>query len=125
METPTSLGGLGHRYRVKLAFAEELARGDMAFTFSLINTQNAAARLAASRTTRHRETHVPALMRGEIFGATALTESHAGSDFAAIATLARRADDGGWRAASGRQVPPRRLRTHRLVAGGRRLDRGA
>ena len=94
METPTSLGGLGHRYRVKLAFAEELARGDMAFTFSLINTQNAAARLAASRTTRHRETHVPALMRGEIFGATALTESHAGSDFAAIATLARHADDG-------------------------------
>ncbi|MFL6652237.1 MAG: acyl-CoA dehydrogenase family protein [Sulfurifustaceae bacterium] len=95
VETPTALGGLGHRYRVKLALAEELARGDMAFTFSLINTQNVAARLAASRTARHREAHVPALIRGEVFGATALTEPHAGSDFAAIATLARRVE-GGW-----------------------------
>ena len=95
VETPAALGGLGHRYRVKLALAEELARGDMAFTFSLINTQNAAARLAASRTARHREAHVPALLRGEIFGATALTEPHAGSDFAAITTAARRVD-GGW-----------------------------
>jgi alkylation response protein AidB-like acyl-CoA dehydrogenase len=95
IETPVALGGLGHRYRVKLAVAEELARGDMAFTFSLINTQNAAMRLAASRTARHREVHVPALMRGEIFGAAALTEPQAGSDFAAIATMARRVE-GGW-----------------------------
>jgi alkylation response protein AidB-like acyl-CoA dehydrogenase len=95
LEVPTSLGGLGHRYRVKLAVAEELARGDMAFTFSLVNTQNVAARLAGSRTVRHREEHVPALMRGEIFGATALTEPHAGSDFAAITTTARRVE-GGW-----------------------------
>ena len=95
VETPVALGGLGHRYRVKLALAEELARGDMAFTFSLINTQNVAARLAASQTARHRNEHVPALMRGEIFGATALTEPHAGSDFAAIKTTARRVD-GGW-----------------------------
>ena len=95
VETPVSLGGLGHRFRVKLALAEELARGDMAFTFSLINSQNVAVRLAGSRTARHREVHVPALMRGEIFGATALTEPHAGSDFGAITTEARRVD-GGW-----------------------------
>lgn len=95
VETPTALGGLGHRYRVKLALAEELARGDMAFAFSLINTQNTAARLATSRTARHREEHVPALLRGEIFGATAATELHAGSDFAAITTVARRVE-GGW-----------------------------
>jgi alkylation response protein AidB-like acyl-CoA dehydrogenase len=95
IETPVALGGLGYRYRVKLAVAEELARGDMAFTFSLINSQNAAARLAASRTVRHREVHVPALMRGEVFGAAALSEPQAGSDFAAIRTAARRVD-GGW-----------------------------
>lgn len=95
LETPVALGGLGHPYRMKLALAEELARADMAFTFSLINTQNVAARLAGSRTERHREEHVPALMRGDIFGATALTEPHAGSDFAAITTHARRAE-GGW-----------------------------
>ncbi len=95
LETPVAQGGLGHRYRVKLALAETLARGDMAFTFSLINTQNLAARLASSVTPRHREAHVPALMRGEIFGATALTEPHAGSDFSSIATAARKVD-GGW-----------------------------
>lgn len=95
METPVALGGRGHRYRVKLALAEELAHGDMAFAFSLVNTQNVAARLASSKTVQHREVHVPALMRGEIFGATALTEPHAGSDFAAITTAARRVD-GGW-----------------------------
>lgn len=95
VETPMALGGLGHRYRVKLAIAEELARGDMAFAFSLINTQNVAARLAAGGTQRHREEHVPALLSGEIFGATALTEPHAGSDFSAIATRARRVE-GGW-----------------------------
>lgn len=95
IETPAPLGGLGHRYRVKLAVAETLAQADMAFTFSMINTQNVAARLAKSATARHREIHVPALLRGEIFGATALTEPHAGSDFSAIATTARRVG-GGW-----------------------------
>jgi alkylation response protein AidB-like acyl-CoA dehydrogenase len=95
VETPVALGGLGHRYRVKLAIAEELARGDMAFAFSLINTQNVAARLAAVGTQHHCDVHLPALLRGEIFGATALTEPHAGSDFSAISTLARRVD-GGW-----------------------------
>ncbi len=95
LETPVAQGGLGHRYRVKLALAETLARGDMAFTFSLINTQNLAARLAVSPTARHRQTYVPALVRGEIFGATALTEPHAGSDFSSIATTARKVD-GGW-----------------------------
>lgn len=95
VETPASVGGLGHRYRVKLALAEEISRGDMAFAFSMINSQNVAARLAASQTARHREEHVPALLRGEIFGATAATEPHAGSDFAAITTTARRVE-GGW-----------------------------
>lgn len=95
VETPREQGGLGFGFRAKLAMAEELARSDMAFAFSLVNTQNVASRLAKSPVARHREELAPALLRGELFGATALTEPHAGSDFSAIRTLAERVD-GGW-----------------------------
>ncbi len=95
VETPLDQGGLGYRYLVKLAMAEDLARGDMAFAFSLVNTQNVTSRLAGGACARHREEHVPALLRGDILGATALTEPHAGSDFSAIRMRAERVD-GGW-----------------------------
>tara|TARA_R110000868_G_scaffold20217_17_gene85924 strand:- start:8349 stop:9506 length:1158 start_codon:yes stop_codon:yes gene_type:complete len=96
LEVPHSLGGLGHRYRLKLAICEALSRVDMAFTFSLINTHNVAARLAQSTTRAYLNTLVPALQRGEIFGATALSEPNAGSDFAGIKTRATKVA-GGWR----------------------------
>ena len=96
LETPKAQGGLGQRYLVKLALCEEMSRADMAFTFSMVNTQNVAARLALSSNENHRDTHVPALMSGEIFGATALSEPGAGSDFSSIRTSARKVD-GGWR----------------------------
>lgn len=96
LETPKEQGGLGHRYLVKLALCDEMSRADMAFTFSLVNTQNVAARLALSPAARHRDVHVPALMSGDIFGATALSEPGAGSDFSSIRTRAEKRD-GGWR----------------------------
>ena len=96
LEVPHSLGGLGHRSRLKLAICEALSRVDMAFTFSLINTHNVAARLAQSTTRAYLNTLVPALQRGEIFGATALSEPNAGSDFAGIKTRATKVA-GGWR----------------------------
>jgi alkylation response protein AidB-like acyl-CoA dehydrogenase len=96
LEVPEAQGGLGQRYLLKLAMVEEMSRGDMPFTFSMVNTHNVAARLAVSPSERHRRTHVPALMRAEIFGATALSEPGAGSDFAGISTRAEKAP-GGWR----------------------------
>ncbi len=81
LETPTEQGGLGHRYLVKLALCEEMSRADMAFTFSMVNTQNVASRLAPSPAARHRDEHVPAPIPGGIFGATPLSEPGAGSDF--------------------------------------------
>lgn len=96
LETPKERGGLGHRYLVKLALCEEMSRADMAFAFSLVNTQNVAARLAVSPSARHRESHVPALMSGALFGATALSEPGAGSDFSSIRTSAEKVE-GGWR----------------------------
>ncbi|MBO6678142.1 acyl-CoA dehydrogenase family protein [Parvibaculum sp.] len=96
LEAPKEQGGLGHRYLVKLALSEEMSRADMAFTFSMVNTQNVAARLALSPAAHHREEYVPALMSGEIFGATALSEPGAGSDFSSIRTRAEKSA-GGWR----------------------------
>tara|TARA_R110000824_G_scaffold118960_16_gene272446 strand:- start:33760 stop:34920 length:1161 start_codon:yes stop_codon:yes gene_type:complete len=96
LEVPHSLGGLGHRYLLKLAIIEALSRIDMAFTFAMINTQNVAAKLATSPTRAHLEILVPALSRGDLFGATALSEPGAGSDFAGITTRAEKTSD-GWR----------------------------
>jgi len=94
-ETPQEYGGLGVRFRTKQAICEELARGDMAFAFSLVNTQNIAAKLALGQTAQHHEKLIAALMSAEVFGATALSEPGAGSDFAGITTTAVRAP-GGW-----------------------------
>ena len=96
LEVPKEAGGPGHRYMVKLALCEEMSRADMAFTFSLVNTHNVAARLALSPTARHRGVHVPALMKAEIFGGTALSEPGAGSDFSSIQTSAVKTAD-GWK----------------------------
>ncbi len=93
-ETPVEYGGLGASFQTKQAICEELARGDMAFTFSLVNTQNIAAKLAKGSTAQRHAELITALMRGEIFGATALSEPDAGSDFSGISTTAQRTADG-------------------------------
>src|SRR5215472_19141244 len=46
IEVPAEMGGQGAGFLAKTLIAEELSRSCMAFAFSLINTQNAAARIA-------------------------------------------------------------------------------
>jgi alkylation response protein AidB-like acyl-CoA dehydrogenase len=87
-ETPTALGGLGAGFQLKQAVCEELSRGDMAFTFAMINTQNISAKLALSEQPKRYTSLIAGLMQGEIFGATALSEPGAGSDFSGISTRA-------------------------------------
>ena len=94
LDLAPELGGLGISFTEKLRVCEELAKGCFAFTFSLINTGNIATKMAESHSPLHRN-HIPALISGEILGATALTEPGAGSDFAAIKTLATETR-GGW-----------------------------
>ncbi len=96
LEVPEAFGGLGQRYLLKLAIAEDMSRADMAFTFAMVNTHNVAARLTQSAMTDERAHQVSQLMKAEIFGATALSEPGAGSDFAAIKTRAVKVD-GGWK----------------------------
>ncbi len=96
IEVPKTLGGQGASFVAKLLVIEALSSECMAFAFSLINTQNVAARLSQGGTTSQRDRYLKDLVSGNLIGATALTEPSAGSDFAAIQTTATQTD-GGWR----------------------------
>ena len=96
IETPRSHGGLGLGFGVKAQVARRIAAADFGVAFSVVNTQNVAARLARHAAPGVAARWLPGLLAGRLVGCTALTEPHAGSDFAAIGTIARRAP-GGWR----------------------------
>ncbi len=94
IELPVEHGGLGFGYAAKMRVAEEIARVDFAFAFSLINHANAMARIARIAPAALVARLLPRLRTGELIGCTALTEPEAGSDFAAIRTLARKVESG-------------------------------
>ncbi len=96
IQVPAEYGGLGLRFRAKLRVVEEIARDDFAFAFALVNTHNAASRLARDGNDSQRARYLDGLLRGELIGAVSLTEPGAGSDFPAITTQAERVA-GGWR----------------------------
>ena len=96
LEVPQQWGGLGLRYSCKARMAEVLGAADFAFTMSLLNTHNVAAKLAREAAPDLARRYVPGLLDGSLIGCTALTEPGAGSDFAAIETRATRTPD-GWR----------------------------
>lgn len=96
IQVPAAHGGMELRFRAKLRVIEEMARDDFAFAFALVNTHNAASRLAHDGNDSQRARYLDGLMRGELIGAVSLTEPGAGSDFPAIATRAERVP-GGWR----------------------------
>ncbi|MEM7747378.1 MAG: acyl-CoA dehydrogenase family protein [Pseudomonadota bacterium] len=95
VQVPAELGGLGLAFSCKARVAEILAAVDFGFAMSLINTQNVAQKLARDAPTDLARHYIPALLSGERLGSTALTEPHAGSDFAAISTTATR-DGNDW-----------------------------
>ncbi|HZB94144.1 MAG TPA: acyl-CoA dehydrogenase family protein [Stellaceae bacterium] len=94
IEVPVPQGGQGAGFLAKTLIAEELARACMGFSFSLINTQNSAARIARQGTPAQIARHLAPLIAGERRGATSLTEPGAGSDFPAITTTARKTAEG-------------------------------
>jgi alkylation response protein AidB-like acyl-CoA dehydrogenase len=95
IEVPQAQGGQGAGFVAKALIAEELSRSCMAFAFSLINTQNVASRIATQGSAAQIERYLAPLVAGERLGGTSLTEPGAGSDFPAIATMARKVA-GGW-----------------------------
>jgi alkylation response protein AidB-like acyl-CoA dehydrogenase len=94
-ELPARDGGLGFSFSAKLRLCEELARHDYAFAFALVNHANATARLARDGTPALVARLLPRMLSGEVIGCAGLSEPDAGSDFAAIATRARKVE-GGW-----------------------------
>lgn len=96
LQVPLAQGGLAMSFTCKARVAEVLAGGDFGFAMSLLNTQNAAAKLARDAAPAVAARYLPDLIAGRCLGCTALTEPGAGSDFAAITTTATRID-GGWR----------------------------
>ena len=96
LQVPVDQGGLGMSFACKARVAEVLAAGDFGFTMSLINTQNIAAKLARDASPAIAARYVADIVAGRRFGCTALSEPGAGSDFAAITTLATPCE-GGWR----------------------------
>ena len=96
IQVPAEHGGLELRFRAKVRIMEEIARDDFAFAFALVNTHNAASRLARDGNDSQRARFLAGLLRGELIGAVSLTEPSAGSDFPAIRTRAERVS-GGWR----------------------------
>ncbi|MBE7635457.1 hypothetical protein GUA87_01260 [Sneathiella sp. P13V-1] len=94
LETDPAHGGLGAPFSDKVKLAELMAQTSFAAAFSIINSQNVAARLRESTAQRHHQM-ADEIMAGDRVGCTALTEPTAGSDFAAIQTSAKKID-GVW-----------------------------
>ncbi len=89
LEVPVVHGGRGLSFACKWRVAELLAAADFGFAMSLINTHNVVKHLALSASPEVAQRFVPELLAGRRTGCTALTEPGAGSDFAAITTMAR------------------------------------
>lgn len=96
VEVPKAKGGLEVGFRVKRRILEIFSRHSFDFAFSWVNTANIASRVSTDATPAQQQRFLPALLSGDRIGATALSEPGAGSDFAAIKTLAVK-DGDGWR----------------------------
>ena len=88
-------GGHEIGFEAKVRLLETLSRHSYDFAFSLTNTAGCAAHLAEVLPRHVAERYVPAMLKGERFGGSALSEPGAGSDFAGIKTSAVK-DGDGW-----------------------------
>lgn len=92
---PKEQGGTGGDFSLWLKAGELFAKECMALSFGFHVTQNVTTKIAKEGSAAHIERYVPALLKGERLGCTAMTEPQAGSDFAAITTSAKKVA-GGW-----------------------------
>ena len=95
MQVSPERGGAGASFFAKVAVAEAIARSCFPCAFALINLQGAVTRIEREGTAEQIARYLPGLMNGSLICAPSLTEPEAGSDFAAIRTLATKVP-GGW-----------------------------
>lgn len=95
MTVPEALGGAGLDYVSYALALMEIAAGDGGLsTLMSVNNAPVCAILVASGSPRQQQHFLRPLAVGEMIGAFALTEPHAGSDAANLRMTARRAGDG-------------------------------
>jgi 3-(methylthio)propanoyl-CoA dehydrogenase len=90
-------GGQGMPLSLSIAFGEQLASANMAFSLCMILSSGAVEALSAHGSEELKRLYLPKLISGEWTGTMNLTEPQAGSDVGTLATLATPADDGTWR----------------------------
>jgi alkylation response protein AidB-like acyl-CoA dehydrogenase len=95
---PAELGGAGASFVAYIAVVEELSRADASVGVTVaVHTSAATLPIVRHGTPEQREALVPAMARGEVLGAFALTEPGSGSDAAALTTRAESDGSGGYR----------------------------
>jgi alkylation response protein AidB-like acyl-CoA dehydrogenase len=103
INVPEELGGAGAGALAYALAMEELSCADPAVSVAVSVTNMVAELVTSFGTDAQRREHVPRLVAGEyLCGAFALSEPHAGSDAAAMATAATRTA-GGWRLRGSKQ----------------------
>jgi len=93
--TPERYGGAGLDNVSYVVLLEEIAAADASHATIMSVTNGLPQSLLLSHGSEvQRETYLPRLASGEWIGAFCLSEAHSGSDAAALATTAKRVDDG-------------------------------
>ncbi len=96
LQVSVARGGHGASYRCKLLVAGAIAAHCFPTAFALNNMQGSVTRMEREGSPDQIARYLPGLMAGSIVNAPSLSEPGAGSDFAAIATVAAQVP-GGWR----------------------------
>jgi alkylation response protein AidB-like acyl-CoA dehydrogenase len=94
MTMPREYGGHGRSYLERYVVTEELLRAGAPVAAHWFADRQIGPMLLASGNTRLTEELLPGICRGEIYFSIGMSEPGAGSDLAAIATRARRVEDG-------------------------------
>ena len=96
MEVSPAAGGRGASFHCRIAVAETVARTCLPSAFALINAHGGAVRIEREGSADQVARLLPRLVAAEAICAPSFSEPGAGSDFAAITSLAERCA-GGWR----------------------------
>jgi alkylation response protein AidB-like acyl-CoA dehydrogenase len=91
---PTEYGGAGLTYSDYCLILEEIAKFSVPYAVTVSVSSMVQTIIKEFGNKKQQETYLPALTSGEEIGAFALSESHAGSDAAALKTTARKTEGG-------------------------------
>jgi len=97
LAAPVEHGGQGLPKTLEVAVLEMIQASNMAFGLCPMLSLGAIEALELCGTDSQKHTYLPKLVSGEWTGTMNLTEPQAGSDLAALTTLATPDDDGSWR----------------------------